>query len=288
MQPFLGRVVRLTFGAATAAVLFLAIPTPGHATTISLCLNRRGIIKGINVECSPPQVTLTWDSDGVTGPQGPSGPQGPIGPVGNQGATGPQGPQGPSGPAGAVGTAGTAGPTGPTGPTGLQGPQGPQGADGLQGLQGDMGPQGAAGLNGSNGTNVQLLTGGTLGSDLGTTLGIQPGNNVAVYMGPGNGAATTFAAAAVPVSAGTLGHLLVQTDHNPAGGTYTFTLCVNSNCDQTLTCTITDPNTTCSDTSDTVPVNDGDLVTVHAAPANTTAVTDVTFSMEHTVTQAAP
>jgi hypothetical protein len=294
MRSNFRRALRLTFAGAAGGLLCLAIPASGHASTITLCLNRRGVIKGINVACQPPLVTLTWDGNGIQGPQGPSGPQGPIGPVGIQGAQGPTGAQGPVGPAGAAGAAGAVGPTGPTGDTGPTGAQGLIGNTGLKGPTGDPGPQGLTGLNGPNGTNIQVLTGGNLGADTAIDHSNQLGGDQALYLGPGNGADTSLASVAVPVSAGTLKHLLIRTDMNPGSSgpttnSYTFSVCVNATCTTGLTCVITDPNTSCSDTTDVVSVNDGDLFSIYAQPSGPSANNaDVTFSLEHIVTQAAP
>jgi hypothetical protein len=94
----------------------------------------------------------------------------------------------------------------------------------------------------------------------------------------------------VPVSAGTLKHLLIRTDMNPGSSgpttnSYTFSVCMNATCTTGLTCVITDPNTSCSDTTDVVSVNDGDLVSIYAQPSGPSANNaDVTFSLEHIVT----
>jgi len=276
MQPFSKRIMRVALGVgASSVVLLLAVPRAGQAMTISMCLNKRGVIQGVNVACKPKQTLISWDSGGVTGPQGLSGPQGPTGAAGPQGATGTQGLTGP------------AGATGSAGPKGLAGAMGPAGATGAQG---------AAGAPGTNGTNAQVLTGGTLGADSGFKLGILPGQVSTVYLGPGNGGSTIPGTADVPLSAGTLSHLLVSVDRNntnctsPACG-YTFVVCVNSSCTTALKCQITDAtiSPSCSDTTDVVPISDGDLVSIQAEPAVAgTLPADVTFSIEHTISQTTP
>jgi Collagen triple helix repeat (20 copies) len=137
-----------------AAVLMLAVvPSIASASggTITLCINKHGVIKGIDVSCKPPLYNLTWDSNGVYGPTGPVGPQGPEGPPGYKGVTGATGTQGIPGPAGPVGYTGATGDLGPKGPTGATGPQGPQGAPGATGDSGATGPQGIPGPAGDVG-----------------------------------------------------------------------------------------------------------------------------------------
>jgi hypothetical protein len=300
VQPFYQRIMRATFGVAAISVMLLAAPQASRASTVSMCLNKKGIIERVNEACTAKQTLISWDSNGVVGPQGPAGPQGPTGPAGPQGTTGAQGLQGPVGPTGAVGTAGATGPQGPTGPAGATGPSGPQGPVGDMGPAGPTGSQGPTGASGTNGTNIQVLTGGTLGSDSGYTLGILPGQVPVAYLGPGNGGSVTQGISDVPLSAGTLSHLLVSVDLNPACTTgtcgYTFVVCVNQNCGTTpvLTCTIADSTvgTSCSDTTDTVTIADGDIVSIEAEPAaassSTTQPADVTFSIEHATSLAAP
>lgn len=299
MQPFYQRIMRAAVGVAVTSVMLLAAPQASRASTISMCLNKKGIIEKVNKACTAKQTLISWDSNGVVGPQGPAGPQGSTGPAGPQGVAGPQGPQGPAGPTGPVGNAGAAGPQGPTGPAGAIGPTGPQGPVGEIGPMGPTGPQGPTGAPGTNGTNIQVLTGGTLGADSGDLLGILPGEtaNTPVYLGPGNGGSITPGVADVPLSAGTLSHLLVSVDLNTGCTTgicgYTFAVCINENCTTTpaLGCTIIDPtvSTVCNDTTDVVTIKDGDLVSIQAQPSSpTTLPADVTFSIEHATSLASP
>ncbi len=217
---------------------------------------------------------------GPAGPQGLVGPAGAIGDVGLTGATGPAGPQGPVGPAGAIGDVGNAGATGPQGPAGAMGPQGPQGVPGSQGATGPTGPSGTPGTNGTNGTQSFLLTGGDLGFKvqsynfltyenqflLGNNASATPAaeptpvGTTPLYYGPGNGVDSVIESEAVPIDAGTASQLYVETAVNPGdGNSYTFNLCINSNCNTGVTCTIGLPTATeCSDTVDTQAYNAGD------------------------------
>lgn len=304
MRPLFIRALRLGVTAAMAAAMFAYAPALAHASTINICINRRGRIKRINGTCRPPWVSLTWDTDGVPGPQGPPGPRGPRGPQGAQGAIGPQGPQGDAGPAGPTGSAGAQGQTGPTGPTGATGPQGLAGVQGPQGPQGSTGPAGTPGTNGTNGTNTQVLAGGDLGADFNANSVGSPyqvyQDNI-FYMAPGNGVSLSFGQVAVPTTAGMLDHLLVQIGAAPGSSTgisagETFDVCVNNNCSTGLTCTIIDPNTSCSDATDSLQVNDGDLIAVIATPNHPAGgpllgpqtASEVTWSLEHTVTLPPP
>jgi hypothetical protein len=276
MQSFVRRGLRVALSAAAGIAMLAAAAPSGSAQTITLCVNRQGRIKGIDVACTKPQVTITWNAAGVQGPTGPVGLQGPIVAVGSIGPTGPAGPQGFVGPAG---------------------PQGPQGLTGAQGPMGVQGPTGALGAAGLNGTNTGILTGG-IGQLLGAAESIELGGsggtgNKTLYMGPGNGADTTLANVEVPVSAGTLTELLVQSDRNPGSpggvaGSYTFVLCVNENCSTALTCTMTDPTTSCSDTTDSVSVNDGDRIAIVGLATTGSNTADIAYSLESVVTESSP
>src|SRR5713101_197385 len=115
---------RWIVGTTAAALLLLAaLPSVGHAATLTICIASNGRIKGINVPCGS-LTSLTWET---VGPQGPTGAEG---------VTGPPGLEGPQGAAGAPGGAG---------PQGAQGPVGPQGDSGLAGPIGDKGPRGIQG-----------------------------------------------------------------------------------------------------------------------------------------------
>lgn len=237
---------------------------------------------------------------GAAGAQGPVGAAGPIGATGPTGNTGPTGPQGPAGPAGVIGIAGPTGNTGPTGPAGEMGQQGPQGLTGPTGNTGPTGAAGTAGTNGTNGTQSFLLTGGDLGF---YTQGYNhftlhnnfllgcpftfPVGHTPLFYGPGNGVDNILNSETVPIAGGVASNLYVQTAWNPGntpttGQTYTFNLCINSNCNTGVTCSINLPTATeCSDTVDTLTFNPGDDIALEgiatcgptvADPANPTNV----------------
>ena len=98
-------------------------------------------------DCRNNEMPLSWNQQGVQGPQGAPGPQG------TQGAPGPQGP------AGATGATGPQGPPGPAGAAGPQGPTGPAGATGQQGPLGPIGPQGPAGPRGEPRAVASVIAG---------------------------------------------------------------------------------------------------------------------------------
>jgi len=176
--------------AASAALVALMVSLPAHANaqTITLCVGSNGLVKGINLaSCPGNTTTVSWAQFGPTGPAGATGPAGPLeegaqGPVGPIGMTGPMGPTGPQGDQGEEGPAnligGEGGPTGPSGPTGAQGPTG------------TMGVTGATGVTGANGfptEDVVVLTGGTLGSNIGVKAGIQMAPGEVLTVATGNG-----------------------------------------------------------------------------------------------------
>ena len=86
------------------------------------CYSRSGgtlrVIDASVTTCKQGETSLSWKSQGGTGPAGPTGATGVAGPAG------PTGPQGPAGIQGAIG------------PTGPQGVAGPAGADGISGGSG--------------------------------------------------------------------------------------------------------------------------------------------------------
>ncbi len=128
------------------------IITPGAASSRDRD-DERGDERSLN-GCTRNEMLLTWNSEGVPGPQGPTGatgPQGVAGATGATGLTGATGPQGLSGPAGPTGAQGLAGASGPAGASGSQGPTGPEGA---------TGPQGATGPTGAGVTTTTELPGG--------------------------------------------------------------------------------------------------------------------------------
>jgi hypothetical protein len=97
--------------------------------------------------CTKNETLLTWNSQGIPGPQGATGATGATGVNGAAGATG------------ANGAVGATGATGPTGATGATGVDGATGATGSSGPKGDSGATGATGPQGPSGANVtQVIT----------------------------------------------------------------------------------------------------------------------------------
>ncbi len=283
---------RALLGAATGALFLAGLPGAGHAATLSLCISPHGRIDSVNTSCSVADRLITWDDAGVTGPTGPQGPVGPQGFPGDTGATGPNGPQGPVGPTGAVGVAGATGDTGPKGPTGEEGPQGLQG---LQGASGPAGPDGPQGNPGHNGTQSFMLVGGDLGFEVldqvssdGGGQGRLSGLFTPRFYGPGNGVDDQLESEAVPIDSGTVTQLWVETKKVPGPGeSYTFTLCINSNCKTPVTCSIVLPDLTeCSDTVDTQDYTPGDTIALQGIATKGANVTEVSWSV--VVKQTAP
>jgi Collagen triple helix repeat (20 copies) len=281
---------------AASAISALAFPSGARAQTTSICVTKKGLIKGINTACEPDQTSLTWVN---------------IGPAGAIGPTGPTGPQGPQGPNGDVGSVGLVGATGPQGPQGIRGPVGPTGAMGLPGVAGTNG------TNGLNTVNAVMLTGGTQGSKVAKFLNAQlspantAGNELWMPFGGGAfGAATILSPApAVPIyqastpllggfsgtAGGTLGHFQGLISSNPGtaspgqtAGAYDFEVCVIPSGGTSGTCTplcsIADSAVQCS-SPNTVAVAAGSYAYVEAfadptlVPANTV---NVGFSMTYT------
>lgn len=304
---------RVMLGAAAGALLLTAMPAVGQAQELlSICVSpvSQKIVQVNEAasSCVPPQIYLTWAAAGVPGATGPAGPAGPQGPAGMTGPTGAMGPQGPVGPTGAIGPVGLAGTTGPVGPSGQMGPQGPQGLQGPMGVTGPTGLPGTPGTNGTNGSQAFLLVGGDLGF---TTqvynlitygqhilLGSVAGGVTPVYYGPGNGADVPLPAGnapnsiAVPIDEGTVGQLYVQTSSAfvlGAGESYTFQLCINSDCSSPpVTCTIGIPTLTeCSDTVDTQAYKAGDTISLQGSASVGAPPTNVMWSVVVTQTETA-
>lgn len=280
---------RWIVGTTAAAMLFLAaLPSVGHADTLTICISGNGRIKGVNVDCGG-LTSLTWET---VGPQGDTGPDGVTGPPGLQGPQGAAGPGGITGPNGAQGANGPTGDSGVAGGAGATGPQGPQGNPGIQGPVGPTGPQGPNGVNGTNGgdeTNKTFLTGGSLG-DLGfdEDIALSGLNSVTaniLVLGPGNGADTTNNVQVPMNDPGAAFRLFVNVDNaagvtviptsiGPAGTpiSYVFFLCnggFGGTCQ--VTCAIIDPDTTCSDTVNNNGYAQGDLMGLFAFADDFTA-----------------
>jgi hypothetical protein len=285
---------RWMIGATVAATFsLLALPGAGHAENIEICINSKGLIKGINLgqgNCNSGQMELDWTEIGPSGATGATGVQGNFGP---QGPPGMEGTPGAAGPPGAQGDAGPQGPQGAIGPTGPTGPQGPMGEEGLRGPTGLTGVTGVTGVPGTNENDISVFAGGTLG-----TLGFEHGTDLSglnsvgtpgtiLIMGPGNGSdseanfvSTNPESVEVPMSEpGNAERLFVNVDNDPGTqanngipSMFSFFLCNGqfpSNCP--ITCVMIGPDTTCSDLSDTLHFAVGDLMALWAYSDNISA-----------------
>lgn len=265
---------------AVAAAFVIPAAANAQSQQIHVCVNRSGTPGKVNAQCGKKQNILTWNNQGSQGPTGPIGPQGPQGPTGLQGLPGPTGLAGPAGP---TGLTGPTGPAGQKGSTGLVGATGPTGITGATGPIGPAGPSGAAGSPGTAGTNGDNLVTLTDTNFAGTDFPGVGGGATPSYYGPGNmvsdAADTSLPSESVPLPAGTLSNLTVQVDAAPnPSESYTFETCINGSCTGHVTCTILDPNLTCTSTQ-TDTINDGDQVAVEAVGTTNSAKADVTWSM---------
>lgn len=263
--------------AAAAGVILAISPTAARAQIaqtepIHFCIDRAGLISGIDVPCRANEVSLTWN---VQGPQGPAGAIGAPGIAGVQGPVGPAGPQGP---------------TGTTGPQGLQGPQGP------------VGPQGAQGLDALNGDNLSVLAGGTGSGGNVIDAAIVLTSDGTIWMAPGNGAGALGAVVdpptdpnnieaslAVPMPAGTLSKVTVLVPTAPPGAnTYTFELCLNHDCISADSCTITSSSSppSCSIPGGPFDLAEGQTLSIEGFGTATVSgsSTAVSFSANYQVT----
>ncbi len=284
---------RWLMGASAAAMLIASIPAAANADNpelITLCVSKRGKIVGIDIECKPRQIQLTWN---IPGPAGDPGEQGDQGPDGVKGEVGPLGPQGDVGNAGLSGPAGAKGATGPTGPQGPTGIIGPIGNTGPIGPQGPVGPPGANGTDGKDGDNIATLTGGTLGDRIGAAAGIQltpttGGANPGLYMGPGNAASTDQSTVQVPTPGGEAFHLQVALSDSPGlAGAYQFFVCHEADCNPAptpVTCEIEDADKTCSDDLNEVEFLPGDTISILAFNEESSSNTvDVSWSLDYAI-----
>jgi hypothetical protein len=285
---------RWLIGASAAAMLIASIPVSANAQTdgtpplITLCVGRNGKIAAINLECKPRQIQLTWN---IPGPAGNPGNQGEQGPQGVTGEVGPVGPQGLVGNPGLPGPAGSKGPTGPTGPQGPTGIAGPIGNTGPIGPQGPTGDQGTGGTDGTDGDNITTLTGGTLGDEVGADTGIQltptTTSTAPLYLGPGNAASKDQVSVQVPTPGGEAFHLKVALSNTPGGSLdYNFIVCNELECDPlTVTCTIEDADTTCTDNIHEVDFLPGDTLSIQASSSDavTGNTVDVSWSLDYAI-----
>jgi hypothetical protein len=286
---------RWLMGASAAAMLIASIPAAANADNpelITLCVSKHGKIVGIDIECKPRQIQLTWN---IPGPAGDPGEQGDQGPGGVKGETGPAGAQGAIGDPGLPGLMGS---KGEAGPTGQQGPTGDPGPDGNKGPQGLTGPTGPPGNKGNDfvttGDNVTTLTGGTLGATIGpaTVIQLSPARgfltNPPLFLAPGNAASTDQVSVQVPTPGGEAFNLQVQLSSFPGLGTaYEFSVCDEADCTPAptpVTCTVQDLATTCSDDSNEVEFLPGETISVKAFnDEGTPATVDVSWSLDYAI-----
>lgn len=98
-----------------------------------------------------------------------------------------------------------------------------------------------------------------------------------IVMSPGNGRGLD-----TPLPAGTLSNLRVRTDQPPGSGEiHTFIVVVNDVA-TAITCTISDPNTSCEDTTNSVTIAAGDRLWVFAIASGSAMTTEVSWSLTHT------
>ena len=170
---------------------------------------------------------------------------------------------------------GAQGPQGPTGPTGSTGPTGPTGARGVDGLNGK---QFYTLSGGDLGSNVELLFGYTsILAGTNSTVGTNP-----IFYGPGNGADTQLESVTVPIDASSATQLWVQTKTAPGPGqSYTFRLCVNSDCSSSnVSCSINLPTLTeCNDLVDYQSYNPGDTIALKATATAGAAPTEISWTV---------
>ena len=195
---------------------------------------------------------------------GPAGATGPPGPIGPQGVAGPQGLVGPAG------ATGPAGPKGSTGATGATGAQGPAGAAGTPGQEGPSGPAGPKGPTGPQGPAAPITF--ATSYDLSSLTSSAPEFG-GVSTGLLTSSETGLVAAVVPNMC-TMNKLVAFVDAPPgAGQTLMITLRqgtsaggVASLSNSSLTCSIPGATPqTCSDTTHTVSLMEGDLIDIGIA-----------------------
>jgi hypothetical protein len=243
---------------------------------------------------------------GNAGPTGPAGPVGPVGPIGAAGANGPQGSTGATGATGATGSSGPSGATGatgagatgatgatgpsgpqgpvgatgaagPSGPSGSQGPAGATGATGVSGPSGPQGPVGAAGATGPTGptgaAGAQSVSGDVVFVDaLDTTGYAGTAGSQNVYVSAGE------AASPVPI-AGTLRNFSAHAGSSVASAGVTLTVMKNGSA-TSVTCTIPNAGSSCTDTSDTVALATSDVIAVKIQNGSGTFVRDVSWTAQ--------
>ncbi len=234
----------------------LALADQSPARGFVYCRTRLGSIYARPLRCRKGERNLTAllkndaSNIGETGATGPTGADGAVGPTGADGATGPAGAYGATGPTGADGAVGPTGADGATGPTGADGAAGPTGADGA------TGPAGADGATGPTGL-IAMFIGRSL-----DTLSNDGTNDYLVPSGAAN-KATSSADANMKISETcTAKNLYITLSADPSGiDDRVFTLLQNDSL-TTLTCMIASGSTSCADTTHTVSISAGDLVSI--------------------------
>lgn len=207
-------------------------------------------------------------ADGAQGIQGIAGVTGDAGPTGLQGVAGPDGAAGATGANGTDGTPGAEGPTGPTGPTGLTGPMGLTGPTGPTGATGDVGPAGATGLKGETGTA------GTNGVSVVLSYATALSRTATLFFTSGP-AVTTDLLARIPMPAASLSRLTVRVPVAPGAGTSHVYTVMKAGVASTVTCTIANTATSCSDlVNSTVFALDGEF-SIRMAPVGNPGATSV-------------
>jgi hypothetical protein len=233
---------------------------------------------------------------------GPTGATGSSGTNGINGATGATGPTGVAGSTGVEGPTGVAGPTGSNGTNGSNGAAGPTGSNGTNGSNGATGPTGSNGTNGSNGATGPTGTLSTTffefnslfndSNDSGTDLYFSPASTVS-NNGSSSPSFSTENQMVVPLPC-TMSELnvgaYVQTLFTNSPGTANITLYRGTGTATptatTITCTTgTIANSvgsigSCSDTTHTVVLAAGDIVTLKLhEPVNSSANDVVVFGV---------
>lgn len=220
--------------------------------------------------------TSAWQSVGhLQGPQGVTGPQGSTGLQGIQGATGATGADGAQGIQGIVGPTGLTGPTGPTGATGDVGATGPTGATGPKGETGTAGSVGATGLTGPKGETGTAGSTGATGLSVVLSSGTTLSRTVTMFLTSGP-AMTTDLLARIPLPAATLSRLTVRVPTAPGAGTSHVYTVMKAGVATSVTCTIANTATSCSDlVNTTLFAADGEF-SIRMAPVSNPAAASVT------------
>ncbi len=185
-------VISVVLLAGAAGIAYATIPD-GNNVYSACMLKNVGTVRLIDPSlpsssflshCTSIEKQVSWNAQGVPGPQGlkgDTGPQGLKGNPGSDGINGTNGADGAQGPQGLKGNPGSDGINGAQGPQGLQGNPGSDGINGTNGADGAQGPQGPKGDTGAMGPTgsglAKVIRGGTYGE--------APPNGRGVYAGSG-------------------------------------------------------------------------------------------------------